>query len=606
MSQPSADARPPGADDPPDPDAGRLRRRRRAVHRVRRLDRPLLRRQGRRRSADDRLPAHLRRLSRPRLQREVPRPRRRTGDHDQRLGQAERGRRSCSSPSRPSTSPPTSQPGYCPRPSSARSSSTSSSPRPTSTRRLPTVKTIPADRSSETLRIMDAVAAGERILRAIDPSQLDATTSALADMLDQNGENIGRFIERASNYLGTMLEHSDAFYRDLRLLGNVTQGAADAEPHLVAALRNSHSTLRLVVEQRRAVDGLIGGTTGLSGDTTGFLQHNEKNLVGTVYAGEPIVHVYNGRRDKLAQLLQAVPHVLSNGANGVKDGKIVMEGLMQFPFEFGRPYSAKDCTRYVGATAAATAPAAAATTPRTGVRPDEESRLRPPQLARAGPRGHRVRRRVRGDDAARRRHPDQERRHRPGEVPRDLPRHQRAHRGRRRADGRRTRRPRRGPRAEGRARLRHLHRLRRSARALRQPRRDQLPQPDRPALPGHHPRVDLQPAVPRLHHPGVAHQPRPRPDCAVQRVQAVVRPAASGRRQQARHPDHRRAPGPGADDQRPDGADRQADRPPRRARRGDRPRDHQHVGGDADDRRPPRGPERADQRARQAHARPGR
>ena len=71
-----------------------------------------------------------------------------------------------------------------------------------------------------------------------------------------------------------------------------------------------------------------------------------------MYAGEPIVHVYNGRRDKLAALLQAVPKVLSNGANGVEDGKIVMEGLMQFPFEFGKPYNAGDCTRYVGATAA--------------------------------------------------------------------------------------------------------------------------------------------------------------------------------------------------------------------------------------------------------------
>ena len=70
-----------------------------------------------------------------------------------------------------------------------------------------------------------------------------------------------------------------------------------------------------------------------------------------MYAGEPIVHIYNGRRDKLAALLQAVPHVLSNGANGVKDGKIVMEGLMQFPFEFGKPYNSGDCTRYVGATA---------------------------------------------------------------------------------------------------------------------------------------------------------------------------------------------------------------------------------------------------------------
>jgi phospholipid/cholesterol/gamma-HCH transport system substrate-binding protein len=224
-------------------------------------------------------------------------------------------------------------------------------PRHPDTQRLQSVQTIPADRSAETLRIMDAVAAGERILRAVDPSQLDATTSALADMLQDNGANVGRFIERASTYLGTMLQHSDAFYRDLRLLGNVTQGAADAEPHLVAALRNSHSTLRLIVDQRRTVDQLITGTTGLSSETSTFLQKNEGNLVGTVYAGEPIVHIYNGRRDKLAQLLQAVPHVLSNGANGVKDGKIVMEGLMQFPFEFGKPYSSGDCVHYVGASA---------------------------------------------------------------------------------------------------------------------------------------------------------------------------------------------------------------------------------------------------------------
>lgn len=219
------------------------------------------------------------------------------------------------------------------------------------TARLPSVRIIPADRSAQTLRIMDAIAAGERILRAVDPSQLDATVSGLADLLDGNGADIGRFIERASDYLGTMIEHSDAFYRDLRLLGNVLQGAADAEPHLVAALRNSHSTLRLVVDQRRSIDALISTSTGLTTDTTSFLQDTESDLVGAVEAGEPIVHIYNGRRDKLTQLLQAVPRVLSNGANGVADGKIRMEGLMEFPFDFGKPYSAKDCARYVGATA---------------------------------------------------------------------------------------------------------------------------------------------------------------------------------------------------------------------------------------------------------------
>ena len=221
-------------------------------------------------------------------------------------------------------------------------------PRSPASKALPTVRSIPADRSAQTLRIMDAVAAGERILRAVDPSQLDATTSALANMLENNGDDVGQFVERANAYLGTMLEHSDAFYNDLRLLGDVAQGAADAEPHLVAALRNSHDTLRLIVEQKRNLDRLIAGTTGLSSETTGFLTGQRANLVGTVYAGEPIVHVYNGRRDKLAALLQAVPKVLSNGANGVEDGKIVMEGLMQFPFEFGKPYNSGDCVRYVG------------------------------------------------------------------------------------------------------------------------------------------------------------------------------------------------------------------------------------------------------------------
>ncbi len=220
-----------------------------------------------------------------------------------------------------------------------------------SAQRLPEVRAVRADRSDETLRIMDAIAAGERILRAVDPSQLDATVSALAEMLDGNGDDIGGFVSRASAYLGAMLEHSETFYADLRLLGNVLQSGADAEPHLAGALRNSHSTLRLVVTQRRAIDSLISGSTGLSTEATTFLEGSGDDLIGAIRAGEPTVHIYRGRTGRLAELLQAVPKVLSNGANGIHDGKIRMEGLMQFPFDFGRPYGTKDCIRYVGATA---------------------------------------------------------------------------------------------------------------------------------------------------------------------------------------------------------------------------------------------------------------
>ncbi len=217
--------------------------------------------------------------------------------------------------------------------------------------RISSVRSVPADRSTETLRIMDAVAAGERILRAVDPSQLDATTSALAEMLDGNGADLGRFVRRASTYLGVLLEHSDAFYRDLRLMGRVLESGAAAEPHLVAALRNSHSTLRLVVTQRQAIDSLIAGSTGLSTEADRFVRATGDDFTGAVWAGEPIVHVYHGRRGRLADLLRAVPKVLGNGAAGIKDGKILMEGLMEFPFDRGHPYERPDCIRYVGASA---------------------------------------------------------------------------------------------------------------------------------------------------------------------------------------------------------------------------------------------------------------
>ena len=51
------------------------------------------------------------------------------------------------------------------------------------------------------------------------------------------------------------------------------------------------------------------------------------------------------------RFMKPVPKVLSNGANGVEDGKIMMEGLVELPFDFSKPYSDQDCTRYAGATA---------------------------------------------------------------------------------------------------------------------------------------------------------------------------------------------------------------------------------------------------------------
>ncbi len=169
-------------------------------------------------------------------------------------------------------------------------------------------------------------------------------------MLDDNGANVGRFITRASTTSAPC--SSTARPSTATCACSATSSRPARLPSRTSSRPCATPTAPCAwwSQQRRSIDTLIASSTGFSTDATTFLAKNEANLVGTVYAGEPIVHVYDGRRERLADLLQAVPHVLSNGAHGVRDGKIVMEGLMQFPFEFGRPYNAGDCTRYVGAT----------------------------------------------------------------------------------------------------------------------------------------------------------------------------------------------------------------------------------------------------------------
>ena len=146
-------------------------------------------------------------------------------------------------------------------------------------------------------------------------------------------------------------------------------------------------------------------------------------------------------------------------------------------------------------------------------------------------------------------------------------------------------------RAPGRARPRHLHGLRRPAGAHRQPRRDQLPQPDRPALPRHHPRVRPTAGSPGATIP----ESRTSPGLDLTALFNAFKPLfdllrpADVNKLATQITAVLQGQGPTINDLIAQTAE--ADQPPRRARRGDRPRDHQHVDGDGDDRRPPRGPD---------------
>lgn len=205
---------------------------------------------------------------------------------------------------------------------------------------------IPADSSAETIRMMDLFETSQRILSAIDPAQLDAAVSGLARALDGRGDELGSFAVRADRYLGVLAEHEETFYEDLDLLATTLESTSDAEPYLVSALESSVVTARTVVEQREDIAALLGQATRSTRTAHGVLQDNEEHLIRLVGTVSPVLQTWAERRDRLEAVLEWMPAVLNNGASGIGEHGIKIDGYIEW--ESPEPYTSADCPRYPG------------------------------------------------------------------------------------------------------------------------------------------------------------------------------------------------------------------------------------------------------------------
>ena len=201
-----------------------------------------------------------------------------------------------------------------------------------------------ADTSTETVRLMDAFDAVERILTALDPAQVDAALSNLARALDGHGDDLHRFIRRADRFVGVMAAHEDTFYEDLDLLDQTLRTGSAVEPELVAALRDSVTTARTVVARQDDIAELVGGSTALAARSRALLDREGDRMIRLLGATGPTLDAFAHDTGSLEDLITAAPSVLHNGATSVHGQRIMMEGLIGTnPLD---PYTSADCPRY--------------------------------------------------------------------------------------------------------------------------------------------------------------------------------------------------------------------------------------------------------------------
>ncbi len=203
---------------------------------------------------------------------------------------------------------------------------------------------IRADTTQESLRLMESFDTAERLIDAVDVEQLTAATSKLAAALDGNGEDVGRFIERADRYVTTLDGDSDLFFGTLAATAEALDTLADIEPDLVSAADQASTTARTIVAKRAQIRRLMVSTTGLADRGTALLDEHGDKMVDLTRTSAVPMDIFAEHGPNLRLILARVPNVLNNGAAAIDEASIQMEGMVGVdPYD---PYTAADCPRY--------------------------------------------------------------------------------------------------------------------------------------------------------------------------------------------------------------------------------------------------------------------
>jgi phospholipid/cholesterol/gamma-HCH transport system substrate-binding protein len=130
-----------------------------------------------------------------------------------------------------------------------------------------------------TIEANDVFAHGLKVLRAVKPSQVNSTLTAVSTALEGRGELFGQFFSDWDRYLKTVQPHLDALETDLALSPQVLKTYADVTPQLIATGDNFGSTSDTLVNDADRFDALLAGAVDGAESATNFLNAIEAPLV---------------------------------------------------------------------------------------------------------------------------------------------------------------------------------------------------------------------------------------------------------------------------------------------------------------------------------------
>ncbi|MGV0852224.1 MCE family protein [Mycolicibacterium phlei] len=120
------------------------------------------------------------------------------------------------------------------------------------------------------------------VLDKIDPINLNATLSALAEGLRGNGDDLGAMLSGLNTYLQQLNPRLPTLQEDIRKFGAVATVYGDAGPDLARVIDNAPAISETIVDQKDNLTATLLAATGLANNGTATLEPGAEDYIAAI------------------------------------------------------------------------------------------------------------------------------------------------------------------------------------------------------------------------------------------------------------------------------------------------------------------------------------
>lgn len=187
---------------------------------------------------------------------------------------------------------------------------------------------IAQDRSTVALETQRVLGDMLPLLQAVQPAELNATLTAMADALRNRGQELGQTLVTFDAYLKQLNPQVPQLVDDLKKLGQLSTNLNEEAPDLFAAFDNLQTGARTIIEKQSALDTLLSSATDTSNVLNGFLAENKQRLITVVDTSDRVYSLLNAYTPEYDCMLSGLTELYSRASRGIQNNQIQLSAQL--------------------------------------------------------------------------------------------------------------------------------------------------------------------------------------------------------------------------------------------------------------------------------------